>query len=128
MQKKIIIFIVFVMSITATLFLVAMPSSIVGQNKSSIAADYLTNGQASTTRFYASAQLKSHNTEASCYTLISGKIYDVTMYISVHPGGKNNILKICGSDGTQLFTDKHASDTKPNMILRQMQVGVFSYE
>ena len=128
MQKKIIIFIVFVMSIAVILFLALMPISVVGQNKSSVAADYLTNGQASTTRFYTSVQLKSHNTEASCYTLISGKVYDITRYISVHPGGKNNILKICGSDGTQLFTDKHASDTKPNMILRQMQVGVFTYE
>lgn len=51
---------------------------------------------------YTLASIASHNSASSCYMAIRGKVYDVTPYISKHPGG-NTILKGCGKDATGMF-------------------------
>jgi len=51
---------------------------------------------------YTLTDVAVHNTAASCWMVIRGKVYDVTKYISKHPGG-NNILKGCGKDATSEF-------------------------
>ena len=51
---------------------------------------------------YTLTDVALHNSAASCWMVIRGKVYDVTKYISKHPGG-NNILKGCGKDATSLF-------------------------
>jgi cytochrome b involved in lipid metabolism len=40
--------------------------------------------------------LATHSTDSSCYVSVASKVYDVTAYISEHPGGEKNILKGCG--------------------------------
>lgn len=37
-----------------------------------------------------------------CWTLVNGRVYDVTNYIPYHPGGKKIMLG-AGKDATQLF-------------------------
>lgn len=78
----------------------------------------------SNTKTFSMSDIATHNTETSCYTAINGNVYDITKYIPYHPGGKTNIMKVCGVDGTSVFTRKHSSDEKPNLILRSMQIGV----
>jgi len=51
---------------------------------------------------YTLSSIASHNSASSCYMAIRGKVYDVTPYISKHPGG-NTILKGCGKDATGMF-------------------------
>ena len=99
-----------------------------GENSSNFVSKYLTAGEASTTKFWTGQELKVHNNKSSCYTVINDKVYDITKYIPMHPGGKGSIMSICGTDGTQLFMGKHGKDKSPNIMLRQMQVGVFAYE
>jgi predicted heme/steroid binding protein len=55
-----------------------------------------------TTSGYTLVDVATRNSAASCWMVIRGKVYDVTKYISKHPGG-NNILKGCGKDATSLF-------------------------
>jgi cytochrome b involved in lipid metabolism len=50
-----------------------------------------------------------HSTEKDCWTIISGKVYDLTSYIPRHPGG-DDILLACGTDGTSLFTERKTSE------------------
>lgn len=50
-------------------------------------------------------EINSHNSKASCWTTINGGVYDVTKFISSHKGG-DKILRVCGIDGTDLFTGK----------------------
>lgn len=69
-------------------------------------------------------ELKAYDNQEKCFTVINEKVYDITKYLSVHPGGINNVLKVCGRDGTNIFMGKHTGDEKPNIILRSMQVGV----
>jgi cytochrome b involved in lipid metabolism len=51
-------------------------------------------------------ELLTHDNQNDCWLLISGKIYDVTNYISSHPGGANEIIKYCGTDATKAFVSK----------------------
>ncbi len=78
----------------------------------------------SNVKTFTMSDIATHNTEVSCYTAINSNVYDITKYIPFHPGGKSNIMKVCGMDGTSVFTGKHGSDEKPNIILRSMQIGV----
>jgi cytochrome b involved in lipid metabolism len=47
-------------------------------------------------------EISKHNTENDCWLIIHGKVYDVTNYVSSHPGGKT-IIEGCGKDATNLF-------------------------
>ncbi len=55
------------------------------------------------------AEIKSHNTAGDCWTVITGNVYDITNYISAHPGG-DEILLACGTDGTTLFASRTTDD------------------
>ena len=50
-------------------------------------------------------ELALHNSLSSAWTAINGVVYDVTVYMSYHPGGLE-LLKGCGKDGTMLFSMK----------------------
>ena len=52
------------------------------------------------------SDISSHNTKDDCWTIINGKVYDITSYIPFHPGGEQNILSVCGKDGTLAFETK----------------------
>lgn len=77
---------------------------------------------------YTSAQVASHNTSINCWTSISGSVYDLTAWISQHPGGEAVILSICGRDGTQAFLSQHGNprDTRPEAILATFRIGVLA--
>lgn len=57
---------------------------------------------------YTLADIATHNTAESCWTAIKGNVYDMTAFISQHPGGERGILKTCGKDGTQDFLGAHS--------------------
>jgi cytochrome b involved in lipid metabolism len=62
-----------------------------------------------TQKTYTVADVKQHNSKESCWTIISGSVYDITSYIPRHPGGEE-ILRACGEDATTLFTSRQTSD------------------
>lgn len=72
---------------------------------------------------YTLAQVAQHNSKASCYTAISGSVYDVTPFISRHPGGANAILSLCGTDGTAAFTNQHDGQKRPASELATFKIG-----
>ena len=51
----------------------------------------------------SASELGMHNTRHDAWTAIRGTVYDVTEFISNHPGGPAAILKIMGQDGTRFF-------------------------
>lgn len=76
------------------------------------------------TRVLSMAEVQAHSSEASCWTAISGKVYDVSAFIKKHPGGDRNILRICGIDGTRLFTGQHGGQGKPERTLAEFYIGI----
>tara|TARA_Y100000996_G_C22408035_1_gene595998 strand:+ start:516 stop:812 length:297 start_codon:yes stop_codon:yes gene_type:complete len=51
--------------------------------------------------------VKLHNSENDAWVIINKKIYDVTNFLSQHPGGKKILLKACGTDATDDFEMLH---------------------
>lgn len=82
----------------------------------------------STSASYTPAQVAAHSTKQSCWTSINGSVYDLTAWISQHPGGEARILSICGKDGTQAFEAQHGrpSDTEPKKRLATFKIGTLA--
>jgi cytochrome b involved in lipid metabolism len=72
---------------------------------------------------YTLAEVSVHNTQNSCWTTIAGKVYDLTNFISMHPGGEGNIMRICGVDGTSLFEGQHGGQGRPEQTLATLFIG-----
>ncbi|KAF9044844.1 hypothetical protein BDZ89DRAFT_1008363 [Hymenopellis radicata] len=55
-------------------------------------------------------QVSEHNSTASCWVIINNKVYDVTEFLSEHPGGGNIILKYAGKDASLAYEPIHPPD------------------
>jgi cytochrome b involved in lipid metabolism len=75
---------------------------------------------------YTKAEVALHKDATSCWTIINNVVYDLTTWVSKHPGGDRAILKICGRDGTSLFEGKHGGDAKPESALQTFKLGNLS--
>jgi cytochrome b involved in lipid metabolism len=58
-------------------------------------------------------EIAQHSSKEDCWLLISGKVYDVTKNIPVHPGGAA-ILQGCGKDATTLFETRPMGSGTPH--------------
>jgi hypothetical protein len=66
---------------------------------------------------YTMAKVKENNSAASCWTVVSGNVYDLTQWIKSHPGGSSAILSLCGTDGTASFKAQHRGSGRPESTL-----------
>jgi cytochrome b involved in lipid metabolism len=73
---------------------------------------------------YKMEEVAKHNSKESCWSVIRGKVYDLTNWIDKHPGGADKILRICGKDGTDLFVKIHGGRKNPEEILKSFEIGV----
>ncbi|TDH73263.1 hypothetical protein CCR75_004086 [Bremia lactucae] len=48
-----------------------------------------------------------HCTESDCWSVLDGKVYNMTPYFKYHPGGVAELLRAAGGDCTDLFNEKH---------------------
>ncbi len=71
------------------------------------------NEEEDTTRMYSLEEIAQHSSESSCWQAINGKVYDVTPFISFHPGGRL-ILNGCGKDSTVLFETRPTNLKTPH--------------
>ncbi len=72
---------------------------------------------------YTMAQVAAHNTQSSCWTAINGSVYNVTSWISQHPGGAQAIISLCGTDGSAAFNDQHGGQRRPASELASFKIG-----
>jgi hypothetical protein len=68
-------------------------------------------------------RVKANNTASSCWTVISGNVYDLTKWISSHPGGSGAIRALCGTDGTAEFNSQHRGEGTPTARLAGYLLG-----
>jgi cytochrome b involved in lipid metabolism len=72
---------------------------------------------------YTMAEVSSHNSATSCWTVISEAVYDLTSFTDKHPGGDKGILSLCGKDGTKAFLGQHGGQSKPEQTLSSFKIG-----
>ena len=72
------------------------------------------------------AQVAEHATAESCWAAVDGHVYDLTSWISAHPGGQQRILNLCGTDATSAFHGKHGESPKPNARLDSLRIGMLA--
>jgi len=72
---------------------------------------------------YTMAQVKANNSAKSCWTVVDGFVYNLTSWISSHPGGAGAILFLCGTDGTNAFKAQHEQQARPAVRLDSYKLG-----
>ena len=72
---------------------------------------------------YTMERVRANNSADYCFTVISGKVYDLTKWIKSHPGGSGAILSLCGTDGTAAFNSQHRGEGTPTARLAGYLLG-----
>ena len=72
---------------------------------------------------YTMEKVRENNSASSCWSIINGNVYDLTKWISSHPGGRSAITGICGRDGTSTFNGRHRGDGGPASVLTGYLLG-----
>jgi cytochrome b involved in lipid metabolism len=76
---------------------------------------------------YELGVVSAHDSETDCWIVLEGKVYDVTPFISSHPGGEA-ILEGCGRDATDLYDTRPMGSGTPHSqnarnLLAQYYIG-----
>jgi hypothetical protein len=72
---------------------------------------------------YTMEQVKANSTAQKCWSAIDSNVYDLTNWISSHPGGAGAITSLCGKDGTAAFKAQHVGQERPTSRLAGMKLG-----
>jgi hypothetical protein len=54
-------------------------------------------------------EVAAHNSPDDCWIIVSNKVYDVSSYVKLHPGGASAIMPYCGEEATRAFETKDLS-------------------
>lgn len=73
---------------------------------------------------YTRQEILKHNTANDCWIIIRNNVYNLTPFITAHPGGADILLSRAGEDATSYFITKHAKHPHVWKQLESMQIGV----
>ncbi|KAK0198453.1 FMN-dependent dehydrogenase-domain-containing protein [Armillaria mellea] len=68
-------------------------------------------------------QVAEHTTASSCWVIIKDRVYDVTDFLSEHPGGAQIILKYAGKDATLAYEPIHPPDALERNLPSSKHLG-----
>ncbi|KAG0215135.1 hypothetical protein BGX28_000840 [Mortierella sp. GBA30] len=71
---------------------------------------------------YTLSDVKEHNSYDDAWTVLNGKVYNITPYLPFHPGGEKELMRCAGRDGTRLFNLTHKW-VNYEYMLKECQVG-----
>jgi uncharacterized membrane protein/predicted heme/steroid binding protein len=72
---------------------------------------------------FTMAEEAQHANASACWAAVNGQVYDLTSWISQHPGGSSHILALCGTDASAAFNAQHSGQTAPAAELAQFRLG-----
>lgn len=72
---------------------------------------------------YTMNDIALHASENDCWSAVNGSVYDLTTWISRHPGGARPIVGMCGKDGSSAFERRHGSAPRPQAALILLKIG-----
>jgi cytochrome b involved in lipid metabolism len=53
-------------------------------------------------------RISDFSSSNNCLSILDGKVYNLTLFVKIHPGGSSPILNACGKDGTSILLKKHS--------------------
>ena len=71
-------------------------------------------------RFYTKEEVSLHCGIHDCWIMAQGKVYDVTRYLSLHPGSLSTLLRKGGQDCTQ---DYHFHSKRARILWKKYHIG-----
>lgn len=72
---------------------------------------------------YSRREVLRHNKENDAWLILKNKVYDVTEFLQLHPGGKKILLNRIGEDATSYFVSKHGRTPGFEKQLDQYCIG-----
>jgi hypothetical protein len=72
---------------------------------------------------YTMADVRTHASAASCWSVVNGTVYDLTKWVNRHPGGRARIVGMCGKDATRAYRGEHGNESRPADILAGYKLG-----
>uniref|UniRef100_A0A8C6R7K1 Cytochrome b5 type B n=1 Tax=Nannospalax galili TaxID=1026970 RepID=A0A8C6R7K1_NANGA len=72
--------------------------------------------------YYRLEEVAKRNSAEETWMVIHGRVYDITRFLSEHPGGEEVLLEQAGADATESFEDVgHSPDARE--MLKQYYIG-----
>ena len=75
---------------------------------------------------YSMSDVAKHDSINSCWSSINGSVYDLTSWISRHPGGPDPIITLCGADGSAAFNMQHGRSRSAQSMLALLKIGTLN--
>ena len=72
---------------------------------------------------YTRTQVSQHATTSDCWTIIGRNVYNLTPYVPMHPGGPQEIGRVCGKVGTKAFNGQHGGNASIQSMLKAYRIG-----
>ncbi|NCN99898.1 cytochrome b5 domain-containing protein [Candidatus Falkowbacteria bacterium] len=72
---------------------------------------------------YTLTEIMAHNNADNCWSAINGDVYDLSTWVSRHPGGSQKIINMCGEDASSGFNGMHGSSTSAKAALVLLKIG-----
>ncbi|KAF9881599.1 glutamate carboxypeptidase II [Colletotrichum karsti] len=74
------------------------------------------------------ADVQKHQTADDCWIALHGKVYDITAFLTHHPGGKAILLKNAGRDASEAFDSFHPVELIDEYLKEDQVLGKFEAE
>lgn len=75
---------------------------------------------------YTMTDIATHNTESSCWAAVNSSVYDLTTWVSRHPGGSRAIVGLCGTNATSKFEAQHGGSRAAQAALVLLKIGTLT--
>ena len=59
---------------------------------------------------YTVKEVEKHNKRDDLWIIIDHKVYDITEFANIHPGGKHLLYSVGGQDATDYFYELHRKE------------------
>lgn len=82
-----------------------------------------TTKPATTSDTYTMADVATHSVASNCWSVVNGSVYDLTTWVTRHPGGSGAIINMCGKDGSNAFNRQHGSFPAAQSALGLLKIG-----
>lgn len=68
-------------------------------------------------------EVAQHATADDCWVAINSSVYDLSSWVSRHPGGPSPIINICGQEASELFNNQHGGSNVAQAALILLKIG-----